>query len=296
MNVIIVYNPEKSQSLEKLYQIIAFLDMNHINHSEIKTHDLPKSSEIYHTPTKDAADYLDGECSLIITLGGDGTILRAARLAYLLDAPILGLNFGRLGFLANEASDSIIATLSDVLADEVSHERRSNLHLHITYDKTTQNNPLLPSDFFALNDIVIARGDRGHILDYSYRISDVFMGNYRGDGMLVASATGSSAYSLSIGGPLVHPTFSGMIVVPTSAHTLQKTTMLTAHHDVVEVTFPHDESSMHTQTLSILADGEYLPLEAPIHSLRISIGPKPTILLRSDQRTFYQQVFDVFLK
>ncbi len=296
MNIITIYNPEKPQSIEKLYQIIAFLDNNKVNHIEIKTHDLPKSDEVYCASENDKYAYFDGECNLIITLGGDGTILRAARLAHIINAPILGLNFGHLGFLANDASESIISILSDVFADEASRERRANLHLHINYDEAYEDDPHLPSDFFALNDIVITRGDKGHILDYSYSISDVFMGKYRGDGMLIASATGSSAYSLSLGGPLVHPAYSGMIVSPTSAHTLQKATMLTAHHDVVEVTFPHDEETLHLQPLSILADGEYLPLDAPISSLQISIGDMPTILLRSDRRNFYQQAYDVFLK
>lgn len=290
MNVLMVANRQNGKTLDAMFQIAAYLDSQGLDHAEMDVSDLPDASYPYrqHGGPRIPA----GPFDLVITLGGDGTLLHATRLAYALEAPILGVNFGHLGFLTNSAQDGLLPLVADTLADEVSREQRVNLHVRVTCEGDEEEGIGEPRDFFTLNEIAIARGAMGHIVDFSFDVSGERVAAMRGDGVIVSTATGSTAYALSAGGPLVGPSHRGLIVVPLAPHTLNTRAIVTEHHDVVEVSFK--EGSASAREVSLFADGDALEFARPISSIVVTAGERPTTLLMRRQESFYKQVARTF--
>lgn len=290
MNVLLVANRKNAQTIDALFQIIAYLDSQGIGHAEMDVQDLPDASYPYSLRCESAIP--QGPFDLIITLGGDGTILHTGRVAYAKDAPILGVKFGHLGFLANAAEDGLVPLIADALADEIVHEERVNLRVQVTCEGDEEEGVNEAREFFVLNEIAIARGAMGHIVDFSFDISGDRVATMRGDGVIVATSTGSTAYALSAGGPLVGPRHRGLLVVPLAPHTLNTRAIVTEHHDVVEVSF--EEGSASAREVSLFADGDALTFERPISSIVVSAGEKPVTLLTRRQESFYKQIARTF--
>ena len=232
----------------------------------------------------------DVECA--IALGGDGTLLHATRLAYEQDAPVIGVNFGHLGFLTNSAEDGLLPLIADALSGEIIREQRVNLHVRVACEGDEEEGIDEPRDFYVLNEIAIARGAMGHIVDFSFDVSGDRVATMRGDGVIVATATGSTAYALSAGGPLVGPSHRGLIVVPLAPHTLNTRAIVTEHHDIVEVSF--EEGSASAREVSLFADGDALEFTRPISSIVVTAGDRPVTLLTRRQESFYKQVSRTF--
>ena len=295
MRIILVANRENPQTIDALFQIIAYLDSQGIAHSQIDVSELPDSAFACAASASTVLDrYGFAEGDLIITLGGDGTLLHSARLAHVIDAPLMGINFGHLGFLTNSSEQGVIPLIADALAGEIVREQRVNLHVHVDCVGDDVEPPENPRDFFALNEIAIARGAMGHIVDFSFAISGDHVATMRGDGIVLSTATGSTAYSLSAGGPLVGPAHRGIIVAPLAPHTLYSRALVTEHHDIVEVTF--EEGSPSSWEVSLFADGDALEIERPISSIIVSTGERPTLLLAHRNESFYKQVARTFFK
>lgn len=286
MKIIIVANRNNPKTIDALFQVAAYLDSQGIAHEEIDVSDLPGCALACNMPCSDG--------DLVITLGGDGTILHTARLANAIAAPILGINFGHLGFLANTVEEGAIALIADALAGEIVSEQRVNLNVHVNCFGDEEEPPESPRDFFALNEIAIARGAKGHIVDLAFDVSGDRVAEMRGDGLIVATATGSTAYSLSAGGPLVGPSHRGMIVTPLAPHTLNSRAIVCEHHDVVEVTF--EEGSASAREVALFADGDAIEIERPVASIIVTTGERPTTLLTRRDESFYKQVSRTFFK
>ena len=295
MKVLIIANRKNAKTVDALFQICAYLDSQAIGHTEMDVSELPDSSFPY---SGNGAASLNPELAepidLVITLGGDGTILHASRVAYVLGAPIMGIHFGHLGFLTNTPENGLIALIADALADEIARERRMNVHVFVECADDETEPIENPREFFALNEIAIARGALGHIVDFDYYISGCKIANMRGDGLVVSTATGSTAYALSAGGPLVGPLHRGMIVVPLVPHTLNSRAIVVEHQDIVEVTFQPDSAS--ASEVSLFADGDALVFERPIAAVRVEVGAQPITLLSRHEETFYAQVARTFFK
>ena len=294
MKIIIVANRANPKTMDALFQIAAFLDSQGIEHVAIDVSDLPDSAYACKATLEETTARFGSGYDLIITLGGDGTLLHASRLAQVLDAPILGINLGHLGFLTNTVKDGTIALLADALSGEIIHEQRVNLRIQVTCFGDEEEPPDSPREFYALNEIAIARGAMGHIVDFSFGISGDHVATLRGDGIIVSTATGSTAYSLSAGGPLVAPMHRGMVVAPLAPHTLYSRPIVTEHHDVIEVTFEEGSASSHE--VSLFADGDALEIERPIASIIVTTGQKPTVLLTRREESFYKQIARTFFK
>lgn len=294
MKIIIVANRKNPKTMDALFQIAAFLDSQGIDHFEMDVTDLPDSAYACCATPEDVARRYGTGYDLIVTLGGDGTLLHSARLANVLHAPILGINFGHLGFLANTVEGGTIALLADALSGEITHEQRVNLQVKVRCFGDEAEPPESPREFFALNEIAIARGAMGHIVDFSFGISGDHVATLRGDGIIVSTATGSTAYSLSAGGPLIAPIHRGMVVAPLAPHTLYSRAIVTEHHDVVEVTFADESASSHE--VSLFADGDALEIERPISSIIVTTGERETTLLTRREESFYRQVARTFFK
>ncbi|MEX2123046.1 MAG: NAD(+) kinase [Woeseia sp.] len=151
---------------------------------------------------------------LIIAVGGDGTMLYAAGLAGERAVPLLGINRGRLGFLADVTPDEMLASLDRVLAGDYSRESRLLLYAQILAPDGSIK------DATALNDIVLQRRETGRMVDFETRIAGRYVNTHSGDGLIVSTPTGSTAYALSCGGPIIEPGLDAVVVVPICPHTL----------------------------------------------------------------------------
>ena len=292
MKILIVANRSNAKTIDTMFQLVAYFDSQGFEHVEIDVSDLPDSASVFGSRSDRVRERFGGGYGLIITLGGDGTLLHSARLASVLEAPIIGINCGHLGFLTNTADGGAIALVADALAGEIVREERMNLRVEVTCEGDADDPPEEPRVFFAFNEIAVARGALGHIVEFDYSVSGDKIAHLRGDGLIVATATGSTAYSLSAGGPLVGPRHRGMIAVPLAPHTLNSRAIVTEHHDVVELTL--EEGSASAEEVSLFADGDALEFDRPITSVVVSVGNQPTTLLTRREESFYKQVARTF--
>jgi NAD+ kinase len=159
-------------------------------------------------------DLPTNETDLIIAVGGDGTMLSAARLASDSGTPLLGVNRGRLGFLADITPSEMIESVDHVLAGQYTHDSRLQLEATLTNARGDTNSAV------GLNDIVLQRRETGRMADFETRVGEHYVNTHAGDGLIVATPTGSTAYALSCGGPIIEPNLDAVVVVPICPHTL----------------------------------------------------------------------------
>jgi NAD+ kinase len=170
-----------------------------------------------HPPAGVAAvgpERLLADTHLMIAVGGDGTLLHAARLVASRDIPLLGINRGRLGFLTDVLPRDMGASLDAVLAGECQADRRPLLRARLADASGAERSEL------ALNDVVILRRQTGRLLDFETSVDGRYINSHSGDGVVVATATGSTAYALSCGGPIVEPHLNVLVLAPVAPHTL----------------------------------------------------------------------------
>lgn len=151
---------------------------------------------------------------LIVAIGGDGTLLYAARLVAGYSVPLLGINRGRLGFLTDVSADSMLEDVDTVLGGRYSEDRRSLLAARLEKHGAESVSAL------ALNDVVVNKWQTGRTMDFETSINGRFVNSHGGDGIVIATATGSTAYALSCGGPIVEPDLDVWVLAPISPHTL----------------------------------------------------------------------------
>jgi NAD+ kinase len=200
-------NEQVNETLERLLVYLrkkgieTFLDVDTAHHISL---DCPVLSR----------DAMGGEDTLIIVVGGDGSMLSAARMAIHVGLPVLGINRGNLGFLTDISPHSFEAELKPLLNGHYLEEQRLLLKLRLP-DHTLST---LTGD--ALNDIVLSRGNAPHLVRFDVYINEQFVSNYRADGLILATPTGSTAYALSAGGPIMNPDLNALTMVPMFSHSL----------------------------------------------------------------------------
>jgi len=161
-----------------------------------------------------AEEEIAGQVDLIIAVGGDGTMLYAAALARQQDVPLLGINRGRLGFLADVTPDEMLQSLDRILDGEYLRESRLILDARLVKSDGSVVTAA------ALNDIVLQRRGTGRMVDFKTSIDNKHVNTHSGDGLIIATPTGSTAYALSCGGPIIEPQLDAIVVVPVCPHTL----------------------------------------------------------------------------
>lgn len=212
---------------------------------------------------------------LIIALGGDGTMLHAVRLMADRDVPILGVNFGGLGFLTEITQQELYSSLKDVLNGKFAIEERMMLEAII------RGQDLTP--FKALNDVVITKGALARVIPLKVLIDTEYLTTYQGDGMIVATPTGSTAYSLSAGGPIVIPDMKAIILTPICPHTLGVRPMVIPHLSKITIII---ESN--TQGTMLTIDGQQ-GVKLNLHDeVEITYAEKPIKLIKPKKRSFYE--------
>jgi len=156
---------------------------------------------------------LASKSDVILTLGGDGTLLYAARLVGSSQTPILGVNMGGLGFLTEVSLDSLYSKLTKLISEDYSIHKRMTINCEI-------KNKNIKGKYLALNDLVVQRSTSSRVIDIDISINNTFFNKYISDGIIISTPTGSTAYSLSAGGPIVIPTLESMIINPICPHAL----------------------------------------------------------------------------
>lgn len=306
MYILIVRNNSNSQALDASLLLATYLATQGFDYRLVDSSDLALDALAVNTNTN-IDDQLVAGAHMAVVLGGDGTILRTARAIGTTGIPILGINFGHLGFLANSSDAGVVAIVAAALAGDVVEERRANLRVDVVcageIDPWSDDERALacedsekataegPRTFFALNEIAVTRGANGRVIDFSLGISGAHIANMRGDGLVVATATGSTAYALSAGGPLVAPGFMGLVAVPLAPHSLHSRAIVTAASDVVEMDLSCNAGG---REATLFADGELLKFDRPVSRVYVSRGSAPTVLLRHQHESFYEHAAKVF--
>lgn len=240
-------------------------------------------SKIVSTPNIEGSD-------LVISLGGDGTLLRAARIVGYQEIPILGLSYGHLGFLTAASPDDtdILSVVSDALAGEMHVSRRATLAIDVFAHTDEGEGQTL--DTFALNDLALTRGPLSDMVEFTITVSGHRIDRLRGDGVVVSTATGSTGYALSAGGPIVSPEYTGMVCVPIAPHTIQARAFLTSPSDVVEIEMSRDRPSIP----AVAVDGVFVAKDAVVDRVVARRGPGDILLLDYGPESFYTSVSRVF--
>lgn len=182
---------------------------------------------------------LTERAELLVVLGGDGTILRAARLAAGRGIPIVGVNMGGFGFLAELSADELPAALPQLMAGRYEVDERMMLQAQVETGGRSQT-------LLALNDVVVTKSGVARVLRLRISVSGEPLASYPADGIIVATPTGSTAYSLSAGGPIVHPRVEAIVITPICPHTFNARSVIVDQHDVVtiEVDAPAAEATL----------------------------------------------------
>jgi NAD+ kinase len=218
---------------------------------------------------------LASQSELVIVLGGDGTMLNAARLVETCSTPILGVNMGGLGFLTEVTVEEMYDSLEKVFANQFQLDTRLRLKAQISHLKGPDERCT------ALNDIVVSKGDIGRMIKTHIQIDKQFVTHLRGDGVIVASPTGSTAYSMSSGGPILDPSLETLLLTPISPHTLSHRPLLVPSHVLLEITLTSEDE------VRVLFDGQIAFTMTHGDSILISASPHQTRLIRFPDRTYY---------
>ncbi|RBP46650.1 NAD(+)/NADH kinase [Garciella nitratireducens] len=176
------------------------------------------------------------ESDFIIVLGGDGTLLGVARKVAWYETPILGVNLGRLGFLTEVELGDLYIALEKIFAGEYTIEKRMMLEAVVI------NNNVQVETFYGLNDVVISKGAFLRMIRLKTYIDDHYLDSYSADGIIISSPTGSTAYSLSAGGPIVNPKNSLLIITPISPHTLHARSVIISDKEKVCIELENEDN------------------------------------------------------
>ena len=213
---------------------------------------------------------LGEHCDLTVVVGGDGTMLGIARELAQFDMPLVGINQGRLGFITDIPVDRFREALAPMVRGEYEEEHRAML------DASVWRGDDCIFTSVALNDVVVSRGATAGMVELRVDVGDEFVANMRADGLIVASPTGSTAYSLSAGGPILHPGISGWLLVPNASHTLSNRPIVLPDDGEVRITVVSGRdvsANFDMQSLASLQHGDQVRMKRSAHRVRF-LHPK----------------------
>lgn len=230
----LVGNLLKEGVFETAHEITSYLQQKGATCTSVLTDGAKRSSRGGYTDPKKVPE--DTQC--IITLGGDGTLIQAARDLIDLQIPLIGVNMGHLGYLAQVArGESVIPMLDALLRDSYTLEKRMMLEGDVITPKGQVKSG------FALNDIVLKATEGMRVLRFNVCVNGEYLNQYSADGMIVATPTGSTAYNLSAGGPIVKPSAELMVLTPVCSHALNSSSIVLTCEDEVQIRMKGDPES-----------------------------------------------------
>lgn len=210
-------------------------------------------------------DDIGARCDLGLVVGGDGTMLGIGRRLAKFGTPLIGINQGRLGFITDIPFDAYKATLPAMLRGDYEEDLRPLMHATVVRDER------IVFEALAMNDVVVNRGATSGMVELRVEVDGHFVANQRADGLIIASPTGSTAYSLSAGGPMLHPSIPGWVLVPIAPHTLSNRPIVLsdATEIAVEVVSGRDVSAnFDMQSLASLLHGDRILVKRSEHCVR----------------------------
>jgi NAD+ kinase len=214
---------------------------------------------------------------LLVAVGGDGTMLHASRMAAAASVPVLGVNRGRLGFLADVGPDRMLESVDDALEGRCLPETRMLLEACVQCDGKEVT-------ALALNDIVVAKRESGRMIDLRTWVDGAYVNTHGGDGFIVSTSTGSTAYALSCGGPIVHPSLAAIVLVPICPHTLSDRPIVVGADSVVEI----EIADRHETRAQVVCDGIVLSELEPGQRLRVVRAAVLATLLHPPGHDYYR--------
>ncbi|MGB4442072.1 MAG: NAD(+)/NADH kinase [Coriobacteriia bacterium] len=226
-----------------------------------------------------------GTPELAIALGGDGTILKAVHILGMSGTPVLGINLGRLGFLAGAVGEDLLAAVDSALAGEACVERRQTIEASVV----AGGRPV--GSYQVLNEIFVGRIGQSRGVELQLSVNGTGLYRFICDGAVLATPTGSTAYALSAGGPIVSPEVRGMLFVPVAAHALNARPMVLGPADVVTLSCPNPARAY----ACVMVDGDAIPCRTALDSVEIRVGEHDLHLMKLGGRDFYTTLSTTFL-
>lgn len=254
--VAVMGNHRDQQALDSVRSLLQHL--NKLGLELAVSDSLPTDALPGNTPQMADELLLDG-ADLLVAVGGDGTMLYAARHAAKCGVPLLGINRGRLGFLADVSPEQMQESIDQVLAGQFGKERRMLLRVEIFSGDASKANGL------AMNDIVLKNRETGRMLEFQTIVDGHYVNTHGGDGFIAATPTGSTAYALSCGGPIVEPGMEAIVLAPICPHTLSDRPIVISSQTTTEVMLTQDDGTRG----EVNADGEFVGELAVGERLRI---------------------------
>jgi NAD+ kinase len=220
---------------------------------------------------------LVAKVDLLIVLGGDGTLLSAARALHGHNVPILAVNLGALGFLTSVTLDELYPVLDQALAGKHLSSERMMLEAAVSHDgAAAERQP-------ALNDAVVTKSALARMLDFDVYVDKNHIGRYRADGLIVATPTGSTAYSLAAGGPIIHPDLDAFVITPICPHMLTNRPLVIPGAARIEVDFSAAEEPVY-----LTLDGQIGLQLGSADRVTITKSPNKVKLIRPPDKTYYE--------
>lgn len=222
-------------------------------------------------------DTLGQHCDLVIAVGGDGTFLAAVRAIVVYDIPIIGINLGRLGFLVDISPNELPDKLHRILQGHYTEEKR-----YLLRTKIIRDNQVIHEET-AVNEVVIHRWVTPSMIEIVTKIDNVFLNSQRSDGLIISTPTGSTAYSLSAGGPILYPSLNALVLVPLNPHTLSNRPIVIADTAEIEISF------CQTKQINALVTCDHIEIPKVLISDKIVIKkePKPIRILHPEGHDFF---------
>lgn len=213
---------------------------------------------------------------MIVVLGGDGTFLAAGRMALDRDIPILGVNLGRLGFLTEITVDELFPTLERIESKEFSLEKRPLLQARVK--KGSQ----ILFEGHVINDAVVSKTTIARLLEIETRINENFLALFKADGLIISTPTGSTAYSLAAGGPIVFPTMPAIVMTPICPHSLNQRPLVIPDYFVVSV-----DAQAAAENVSLTLDGQSARILQQEEFVEIARSPYHLQIIKSPFKTYF---------
>ena len=212
-------------------------------------------------------------CEAILAVGGDGTLLRANTLAMQLNLPLLGINVGRVGFLAELEMDQLEKAFAKLADDDYTLQERMMLKILLDGRRS-----------YALNDVVVSRGGYARLIGMDAFVDEDLVGHFIADGLIVSTPTGSTGYSLSAGGPIICPEVECMLLTPVCAHSLQHRPVVTSASQTVSIQLKDAAEAM------VSVDGQEKFMLLAGQTLTVTRASRPARFIRLEPRSFFSTI------
>lgn len=216
---------------------------------------------------------LPKSCDILLSLGGDGTMLTAARIVGQTSVPILGVNLGKLGFLAEVSIEELRECIDDIILHKYHVEERMVLRAMAGKD---------PKSYFALNDVVIDKGSSSRIIDLEIYVNDEYLVTFTADGIIISTPTGSTAYSLASGGPIITPRSNVIEINPIAPHTLSARPVIIPDSSTVKVIVMESPKAVHMSSDGQIDNFYETPVE-----FTVTRAPYMIKLIKRKKRNYY---------